>query len=167
MKGWVRRFRGAIGLGLAWASGFFLVGVGVALVGWDFGVDAFGNGLLWVAYNSLVSAATGFISGATFSAFLSVVEGRRRFDEMTLPRFAMWGGIGGTLVAGVLSIVIGWGTPSMVANTAILGLLGAASAAGTLSLARSAEDRELLEGNDQIVQVGLTESEARELLSDA
>ena len=164
MKGWLRRFRGAIGLGLAWASAFFVVGVGVAVVGWEFGVAAFGNGLLWVTYNALVSAATGFISGATFSAFLSVVEGRRRFDQMTMPRFALWGGIGGTLVAGVLSALVGWGTVSVVANTVILGLLGAGCAAGTLALARASDDRQLLDATEEIGRVGLTEDEARELL---
>lgn len=167
MRDWLRRFRGAFGLGLAWASAFFMVGVGVALVSWEFGVDAFGNGLLWVTYNSLLSAATGFIAGATFSSFLAVIEGRRRFDEMTLPRFMVWGGVGGALVAGVLSVVIGWGTPSMIANIAVLGLLGAGSAAGTLVLARAAEDRQLLDDKVEIERVGLTPDEAERLLSDA
>lgn len=165
MRKWLRRIRGAVGLGLAWAAAHFGVGVIVALVGWEFGVSAFGNGMLWVAYNALVSAATGFICGGTFSVFLSVAEGRRRFDQMSLPRFAVLGAIGGSLVALVLGTAIGWGTPSLVANVAILGLLGAGSAAGSLALARSGEDRELVEASDEVAQVGLTIDEARQLLS--
>ena len=164
MRKWLRRIRGAIGMGLLWSIPNFLVGVVVAVVGWEFGVAAFGNGFLWVAFNSLVSATTGFICGGSFSVILSLAEGRRRFDEMSLPRFAAWGALGGLSVAAVLTAAIGWGTPSSIANLAVLALVSAGCATGSLALARAAADQELLEASDEIAQVGLTEDEARQLL---
>jgi len=137
----------------------------VAVIGWEFGVDAFGSGLAWLAYNSLVSAATGFICGSAFSVVLGITERRRRFDEMSVPRFADWGGFGGLAVAALLTTTIGWGTPSLIANLGILGLLGAASAAGTLALARTADDKELLEASEKVAGAGLSDDEARELLA--
>ena len=37
----------------------------------------------------------GFIGGVAFSLVLGIAEGRRRFDQMSLPRFAAWGAGGG------------------------------------------------------------------------
>ena len=34
-------------------------------------------------------------------AVLGLVEGRRRFDQMSLPRFAGWGAVGGLLLSGI------------------------------------------------------------------
>ena len=164
MRKWLRRIRGAVGMGLTWAAGYLGVGAIVALAGWEFGVTAFGNGLLWVAFNSLASAATGFICGTAFSAVLSIAEGRRRFDQLSLPRFTALGTAGGVIVAGLLSVAIGWGTPSLIANLGILGLLGGGCAAGSLALARAADDRELLKASEQVAHVGLSLEEAGELL---
>ena len=164
MRSWLRRIRGALGMGLIWSIPNFFVGVAVAVVGWEFGVDAFGNGFLWLAFNSAVSAVTGFICGGAFSLIVSLAERRRRFDEMSLPRFAAWGALGGLSVAATLTAAIGWGTPSLVANLAALALVSAGCAAGSLALARAAEDQELLEASDEVAQVGLTEKETRQLL---
>jgi hypothetical protein len=61
---------------------------------------------------------------------------------------------------------IGAGAP--IATIAVvvgtLTLLSAASAAGTLMLARRAEDRDLLEAGAEVAEVGLTRGEAKELL---
>jgi hypothetical protein len=152
-------------MGLTWAVAHFGVGVVVALVNWQFGVDAFGNGLAWVAYNSLLSAATGFVGGTAFSVVLGIAEGRRRFDQMSLPRFAIWGAVGGAVVAGALTVTSRWGTPSLLANLGILSLLGAGCAAGSLALARVSDDRELLDASAEAADVGLTEGEVKELLA--
>jgi hypothetical protein len=45
----------------------------------------------------------------------------------------------------------------------VFALAGAGSAAGTLALARRAEERELLDANAEAAQPGLIEDEAREL----
>ena len=58
--------------------------------------------------------------------------------------------------------------PAFLWNLVVLGpifaVAGAGSAAGSLALARSAEDRELLEASEDVDEVGLSEGEARELL---
>ena len=47
MRRWLRRIRGAVGMGLTWAAAHFGVEVVVALANWQFGADAFGSGLAW------------------------------------------------------------------------------------------------------------------------
>ena len=91
MKKWLQRIRGAVGTALTWAVAWGGVGVilgpvVVLLSGW-------GPGVMVTFVIDLVArlAAAGFIGGAVFSTVLGVVEGRRRFDEMSLPRFATWG----------------------------------------------------------------------------
>ncbi len=48
--------------------------------------------------------------------------------------------------------------------TSFVFLLGAGSAAGSLALARRADDKELLEADAGVADIGLTEAEKRELL---
>ncbi len=83
MKKWLRRIRGALGMGLIWAAGWAPVGVLIGMI-----VDPDGSmDEMWVA----VGAYPGFIGGVVFSAVLGIAEGRRRFDEVSLPRFGAWG----------------------------------------------------------------------------
>src|SRR5919112_1058124 len=84
MKKWLRRIRGTVGMGLTWAAGWELVGVLIELF-----IDPMGP-LVDVWPTAL--AMPGFLGGAVFSAVLQVAEGRRRFDELSLPRFGAWGG---------------------------------------------------------------------------
>ena len=88
MKSWLRRIRGAVGMGLTWAAAWFGIGAIVGLATLQSGAAAFGSALAYLAINSLISAASGFLGGAAFSGVLSLAEGRRRFDEMSLGRFA-------------------------------------------------------------------------------
>jgi hypothetical protein len=83
MKKWLRRIRGTVGMGLTWAAGGELVGVLIELF-----IDPMGP-LVDVWPTAL--AIPGFLGGAVFSAVLQVAEGRRRFDELSLPRFGAWG----------------------------------------------------------------------------
>ncbi len=91
-----------------------------------------------------------------------MVEGRRRFDQMSLPRFAAWGGVGGLLLSAVVGAALG-GDAFLVLGP-IFALSGAGCAAGSLALARRVEDRELLDAGADVGEAGLTEDEARELL---
>jgi hypothetical protein len=103
---------------------------------------------------------------------LGIAARRRRFDELSLPRFAAFGAVGGALVSVLPAALVGLGleTPNVPVwqiTAALLGPLtlgGAAAAAGTLALARLSEDRALLEGAEDVADVGLTEGETRELL---
>ena len=161
MKTWLRRIRGAVLMGLTWAVVWAPVGVLIGMI-----VDPDGSmDEMWVA----VGAYPGFLCGAVFSAVLGIAEGRRRFDELSLPRSAAWGAVGGLLV-GVLPFAVG--TP----NTALplwqwaaviigpMTLLGAVSAAGSLALARRARKPELPDAGAGLAEVGLTEGDEQERL---
>ncbi len=165
MKKWLKRIRGALGMGLTWAAAWFGVGMIVQSALLVLGFAPVGIGMVDVVFNSGFLAVLGFVGGATFfSTVLGITEGRRRFDQMSLPRFAGWGALGGLLVSVVMY------TPGMVLTSLIvmgfLVLLGAGSAAGSLALARWADDRELLEHGADVADIGLTEEEKRELLAE-
>ena len=159
MKKWLTRIRGAVGMGLTWAAGWAPIGavlglvVGVVLGGVAPGVA--------VALNAGVFATLGFAGGAIFSTVLRITEGRHRFDELSLPRFAAWGAVGGLLLGG-LAITAGvWGPGLTLLDGIIAGaatVLGAGSAVGSLALARKADDQELLEAGERAL--GLLEAES-------
>ena len=154
MKRWLKRIRGAVGMGLTWAVAWAVVGAifGSAVIG---GTDA--------AMRLFEFGVSGFIGGAFFSTVLGIAEGRRRFDQMSLPRFAAWGAVGGLLLSMfVFAAELG---QTDLRFLMVLPLLGAGSAAGSLALARRAEDRELLEHGADVADIGLTEEEKRELLA--
>jgi hypothetical protein len=160
MKRWLRRIRGAIGIGLIWAGAWFgaglilllLVGVGAADVPFP-----------------LLFGLLGFLAGITFSGVLGIVERRRRFDHLSLPSFAGWGATGGLLLSVVFVVVVALaGDTTLLDDLVFLGPLfavaGAGCAAGSLALARRAEDRELLDAGADVGEAGLTKDEVRELL---
>ncbi len=92
-----------------------------------------------------------------------------RFDQMSLPRFAVLGALVPFLMLGAMGVIVGeigyFLTPRGLVNGTFLVLTGAGFAAGTLALARKAEDRELLEADADVAEIGLTEEEKRELLA--
>jgi len=149
MKKWLRRIRAAIGIGLTWAIAWFGAGMILLLV--------VGFGAADVPF-PLFFALLGFLAGVTFSGVLGIVEGRRRFDQMSLPRFAGWGAVGGLLLSGIFAWAAGLGGEFLVLGP-VFALAGAGSAAGTLALARKAEQRELLDAGVDTAEVGLTEDE--------
>jgi hypothetical protein len=116
-------------MGLTWALGWFGAGLIFQLIVGPGADDV----PLPIRFGIL-----GFLSGVTFSGFLRLVAGRRRFDQMSLGRFAGWGAAGGLLLSGALALTAGPGGESLMLVPA-LALAGAGSAAGTLSLARKAE----------------------------
>jgi hypothetical protein len=159
MKTWLRRIRGALGMGLTWAIAWFGAGMILLLIVGPDAADVpfpLGFGML------------GFLAGVTFSGVLVLVERRRRFDQMSLPRFAGWGAVGGLLFSGlfVLAAAAFAEGATFIQNLVFLGPLfaaaGAGSAAGLLVLARKAEHRELLNASADVGKVGRTKSEARE-----
>lgn len=164
MNRWLRRLRGTLGMGVIFAAAWFAVGMimllGILLVTGSTGAD--------VPY-PLGFGAFGFVAGVTFSGVLGLVEGRRRFDQMSLPRFAAWGAAGGFLLSAIFvsAVALAEG-PAFLGNLLVLGPVFAAaaasSAAGSLALARRAEDRDLLKSSEDVAEVGLSAGEARELL---
>ena len=161
MKKWLRRIRGVIGSAFTWAAVWGGVAFILSLAGF-FGTATFS---IYVIFATLW-AKVGLVGGGIFSLVLGIAERRRTFDEMSLPRFGIWGGVGGFLLS--LLWVYGAGpapTLAEIMSTGVLmGLMGGGSAAGSLALARRADDRQLLDAGADVADIGLTEEEKRELL---
>jgi hypothetical protein len=135
MKRLLRRIRGALGLGLTWALAWFGAGMVLLLIVGPDAADVpfpLGFGLL------------GFLAGVTFSGVLGLVEGRRRFEQMSIPRFAGWGALGGLIFSGVFVAVAGLGGAALAVLAPVFAFSSAACAAGSLALARKADEPDLL-----------------------
>jgi hypothetical protein len=96
------------------------------------GPDLFLGVDIWPAALAIPS----FLAGVTFSAVLWMVEGRRSFDALRVPRIALWGALGGLLLGTVV------GLPAVA--IAALSITSGASAAGSLALARRARREDLI-----------------------
>ena len=152
MKKWLRRIRAALTMGLLWAVPWAVVAVLLGMViDPDESMDE-----MWF----LIGAYPGFLGGVLFSIVLAVAERRRSLSELSVRRFGAWGAVAG-LVIGVVPFLLG--TPSAdidVARlaTVVIGsftLMSAASAAGSLALARRGEARELLDAGADTSDVRL------------
>lgn len=151
MTQWARRIRGAIGMGILWAIGWggfgLLIGAASVVLPW----------LPWRVIFKYFDAPLpalampGFICGALFSVVLGFAGRRHRFEDLSLKRFAAWGAVGGLLLSLIPVVLVGIGQAHMAEGfsvwkiTAIVCgpfmLLGAASAAGTLMLARGGKTK--------------------------
>ncbi len=151
MKRWLRRIRGALGMGLSWAVPWVFVAFLIEAF-----VDPHGRiADIWPA----VLGIPAFIGGVFFSVVLGIAERRRRFDELSIPRFAAWGAVAGLLV-GALPFILGSpGDPDVpVWRLAVMiippiSLLTSLSAAASLALARRAEARESLDARADIAEL--------------
>jgi hypothetical protein len=153
MGKWLRRIRGAIGMGLAWGAAWASMGF---FPRWVLGLD---SDLPF----PILFAGLGFIAGVTFSGVLVMTEGRRRFDQMSLRRFAAWGAAGGLLI-GVLfvrGVYTGWA--ELLGFPAMFVIASSACAAGSLALARRVTGRDLSDGRGDTVDAALPPHEKREL----
>jgi hypothetical protein len=93
-----------------------------------------------------------------------LTEGRRGFDQMTLPRFAAWGAVGGVLLSAIFTRAasLGWADALAIAPT--FAVAGAICASGSLALARRAGMRELPDIRGDTAEAELTHREKRRLL---
>ena len=153
MQKWLRHIRGAIGMGVTWAAALFVVGF---VPRWVFGFNA-------DLPFPILFGALGFIAGVIFSGLLVLTEGRRRFEEVSLPRFAAWGATGGLLLSALFARAasLGWADVLMVAPT--FALACAVCATGSLALARRARERVLPGGGGDTARDELTDSRTREV----
>lgn len=142
MKKWLKRIRAAVTMGLLWAVPWAVIAVLIGMVvDPDESMDE-----MWF----LIGAYPGFLGGVLFSIVLAIAERRRNLNELSVRRFGAWGAAAG-LVIGVLPFLLG--TPAAHVDvarlaTVVIGsftLMSAASAAGSLALARRGEARELLD----------------------
>lgn len=151
MSEWLRRVRGAIGMGITWGVAWLAAGLVLLLIVGPNAAD--------VPF-PLFFGLLGFLGGLLFSGVLGLVERRRSFEEMSLPRFAGWGAAGGFLLSVVLSAVIGWGALAFLGP--LFALSGAACAAGSLALARQAEGGGSLSAGPDLEELGPVRSPGRE-----
>lgn len=151
MGKWLRRIRGAMGMGVAWGLAWFGAGMVLLLIVGPDAADVpfpLGFGLL------------GFLAGVLFSGILGLVESGRGFHQLSMPRFAGWGAAGGLLfsVLFVLTVTL-TGAGALLDDLVFLAPLfaaaGAASAGGALALARRADDRALLDAGSDVVDLEL------------
>ena len=151
MRTWLRRIRGAIGMGVMWAAAWFAAGT---VPRWVFGVNT-------DAPLPLVFGLFGLIAGVVFSAVLALAEGRRRFDQMSLPRFAGWGAMGGLLLTAIFAKAasLGWGDVLALAPT--LAVASAVCASGSLAIARRAVRQDLPDSRGNIAEVELTDDKRK------
>jgi hypothetical protein len=151
-------------MGLTWAVGWTLTGVligvgSVLLPGlpWDVFFDVFDAPLPALAI-------PGFVGGALFSIVLGIAGRNRSFDELSIPRFAAWGAIGGLLLSVLPAAMVALGLATITGGvgpwvgTAViagpLALLSAASASGSLALARVSGNRALLAAGGEAAESG-------------
>ena len=163
MNKWLRRIRGAAGMGLTWAVAW--AGAG-ALVTLGFLLR---TGSRPDAPFPIMFAAAGFVAGLIFSGVLGLVDGRRRFEETSLSRFAAWGAAGGFALATAFVVGVSLsGDPGFLWNLVLVGPLFAAaaagSAAGSLALARRTQDPQLLATTEDQTMMELPEVKARQAL---
>lgn len=133
MGKWMRRIRGVIGIGVTWAAAWALVG---SVPRWLFGFNT-------DAPFPIIFGVLGFIAGVIFSGLLMLTEGRRGFDQLTLPRFAAWGAVGGVLLSAIFTRAASLGAGDVLVVAPTFAVASALCASGSLALARRAEMREL------------------------
>ena len=162
MKMWLRRIRGAIGMGLTWAVAGGAAGT---IINLGFLVR---TGSRPDAPFPIMLGAFGFVAGVAFSGVLMLVEGRRRFDQMSLSRFAAWGAAVGFALSATFFLAVSRGDAAFLRYFVVVGpvvaVAAAGCAAGSLALARRAQDRELLEATEDGPAVAHPEGEARKPL---
>jgi hypothetical protein len=122
-----RRLRGAFGLGLVWAATWATAG---SLTRWVFGVNT-------DLPLPLLFGGLGLLSGMAFSVVL-VVATSRRLDVVSLPRFAVGGAVMGLLFGVLFVRGASYGALELIVIPITFVVASAASAAGSLALARRA-----------------------------
>ena len=155
MQKWLRRIGGAIGMGVTWAVVWSAVGM---VPRWLFGFNT-------DAPFPIIFGVLGFLAGAIFFAVLMLFEKRRELDQMTMPRFAIWGGVSGFLLSALFTRIASLGAADVFVIAPTFAVACAACASGSLALARRAEMRELRSASGDTAQAKLTDSEKRKLHS--
>lgn len=140
--------RGALGLGLIWGLSWGVVAVAIAVLeraghvadnpAW---LPFFISGLIT---SFEVASILGILCGALFSLFLAMRPGEGRVQSLSRGVVALCGALAGAALylamisLGIMSLPAVGALSSALAGAAFFGVLGAASSAGTLSVARRA-----------------------------
>ena len=133
MTSWMRKLRGMLGTGVTWGVGWAIV---IFIIGSIIGVvdpDSIDPGEEPWRIAGLVGAA-GFLSGVAFAGLFSWIENRKSLRDLSVPRAAIWGAIGGAALPLLTTM-----NDSVLFNTMPLGAIFAAS---TVAIARRAALKE-------------------------
>ena len=149
MRNWLRHVRGAIGMGITWAVAWSVAGL---VPRWVFGFNT-------DAPLPLVFGVLGFVAGITFSALLVLSERRRTFEQMSLPRFAAWGAVGGVLLSAIFTRAASLGAGDVLAIVPTFALASAVCASGSLAVARRVTRRNSPELSADAAAVRLADPE--------
>jgi hypothetical protein len=127
-----RRLRGALGIALTWAALWVILGslLMLVLVTLDPQQIDPGEG---PATALPILALVGFLSGLGFAALFALAERRRTTGDLSIPRAALWGLLGGVTVPLLMGADarMGW----------ITGPVGALFAAASIAIARRGAPR--------------------------
>jgi hypothetical protein len=132
MRSFLRKIRGALGIGVTWAVAWAAIFAALSIVVGIFdpaSIDA-GEGPLSLG---VIGGIFGFISGVAFGATLAVADGRKVLRNLSVGRAALWGAVG-TALFPLLTTV----NNSMLI---IVCPVGALLAAGSVAIAKRAELR--------------------------
>lgn len=146
MNRWLRRLRGALMMGVLWACGWALLSIPMEL--W---IDPNGRiADIW----PMVLAVPGFLAGTVFALVLAITQRKRRFEQLSIGRFAGWGAVAGVLLGGLVVALISGGMAAFFSSKGLvvegtIALLSTLSAAGTLAIARKGEGVALPGGDEQ------------------
>ena len=132
MVKWLRRIRGAIGMGVTWGVAWSVAGLLLAII----------TGFKADAPFPLIFGVLGFFAGIIFSVFLALTEGRRSIDQISLPRLAGWGAAGGLLLSAVFAKAASLGVADVLAIAPTFAVASAVCASGSLAVARRALRRD-------------------------
>ena len=142
MKPFLRRLRGIIGTGLTWAAGWMgLIGLVVFPVLALFGAPIFSDFGLYLK-NVLIVGELGFIAGGSFGLVMTALERRKKLEDLSFFRIALWGGIGGLALAAITG-------DTYLGPIIVFTVLGIGSATGSLAFAKKAHQKELAKGDDE------------------
>ena len=86
----------------------------------------------------LLFGGLGFLAGVASSVVLLVTARRRSFDGLSLPAFATGGALVGAVFGALFVLGVSYGLTELIAIPAAFVCAGAASAAGSLAMARRA-----------------------------
>lgn len=155
----LRRVRGIVGTAVtwavAWAIGGILIGVSslvLPFLPWD--------GFFRVFDAPLPALAVpGFFAGALYASIVGIVARRKKFHELSMRSVAIWGALGGALLAALPAVLVltnaarvaeyglgVWKHAAIIFTPVVL--FSTASATGSLFLARRAKQRELMSFDD-------------------
>lgn len=158
----LRGIRGALGMGAVWAVSWAVGGVAIGVT------SVLTPFLPWDAFFAVYDAPLptlaipGFFAGLLFSGVLRVAARRRRLAELSTRQFALWGAIGGLLVACVPDLLLAlgwihagekapalWQLAKLIATPMVI--LGSVTSSVTFQLAKRAPDPLPLEGHDEML----------------